>query len=111
MQRCGNGKADAIKRGPARGSAKKSEIGQERERRDATDKKDNALLVPNSALLPKGASHVVQVLNTDGTKREVEVQTGLTDGANTEITSGLNAGDKVVTTPITTTTTKRGLFG
>jgi HlyD family secretion protein len=79
-----------------------------------TSEKDGVLLIPNSALLPKGAGHSVQVLSADGkTTREVDVQTGLTDGSNTEITSGLNEGDKVVTTPSTTTTTQRrgGLFG
>jgi HlyD family secretion protein len=77
-----------------------------------TDQKDNVLLVPNSALLPKGAGRAVQVLDADGTTREVEVQTGLTDGTNTEIISGLNAGDQVVTTPSTTTPPSGGgLFG
>jgi HlyD family secretion protein len=78
----------------------------------ATAKKDNVLLVPNSALLPKGAGHAVQVPSADGkTTTEVEVQTGLTDGVNTEITSGLKAGDKIVTTPSTIKTTSGGLFG
>ncbi len=77
-----------------------------------TSKKDQVLLVPNSALLPKGAERVVQVLNADGTIREVEVQTGLSDGSNMEITSGLKAGDKVVTVPTTSTTAPRtGFFG
>ncbi len=79
-----------------------------------TAKKDNVLVVPSTALLPKGAGHAVQVVSADGkTTSEVDVQTGLSDGTNTEITSGLNAGDKVVTTPSTTTTTQRsgGLFG
>ena len=76
-----------------------------------TAKKDGVLLVPNSALLPKGAGHAVQVLGPDGKVSEVDVQTGLTDGTNTEITSGLKAGDKVVTVPSTTTPQRRGLFG
>jgi HlyD family secretion protein len=77
-----------------------------------TAKKDGVLLVPNTALLPKGAGHSVQVLNTDGkTSREVDVQTGLTDGSQTEITSGLNEGDKVVTNPNTTKPKSGGLFG
>jgi HlyD family secretion protein len=77
-----------------------------------TAKKDGVLLVPNTALLPKGAGHSVQMPSADGkTTREVEVQTGLTDGTNTEITSGLNEGDKVVTTPSTTPKKSGGLFG
>jgi len=77
-----------------------------------TAKQDGVLLVPNSALLPKGAGHSVQVTSADGkTTSEVDVQTGLTDGANTEITSGLNEGDKVVTIPSTTKPQSGGLFG
>jgi HlyD family secretion protein len=77
-----------------------------------TAKKDNVLLIPNSALLPKGAGHSVKVVSADGkTTSEVDVQTGLSDGTNTEITSGLKAGDKVVTTPTSATTTQRGGFG
>ena len=77
-----------------------------------TAKKDGVLLVPNSALLPKGAGHAVQVLGADGAAAEVEVQTGLSDGANTEITSGLKAGDRIVTNPnATSTPSSRGPFG
>ena len=55
---------------------------------------------------------MVQVPSADGkTTSEVDVQTGLTDGVNIEITSGLKAGDKVVTTPNTIKTTSGGLFG
>jgi multidrug efflux pump subunit AcrA (membrane-fusion protein) len=75
-----------------------------------TATKDNVLQVPNSALLPKGSGQAVQVRDADGNIREVEVQTGLSDGTNTEITSGLKAGDQVVTTPNTgaTSTQRRG---
>jgi HlyD family secretion protein len=77
-----------------------------------TNSKDGVLLVPNTALLPKGAGRVVQVPNADGTTREVEVQIGLTDGTKTEVVSGLNDGDRVVTTPGVSTQPKRpGLFG
>jgi HlyD family secretion protein len=77
-----------------------------------TAQKNNVLLAPNSALLPKGAGHSVQLTSADGkTTSEVDVQTGLSDGTQTEITSGLKAGDKIVTTPSTTKTTSGGLFG
>ena len=77
-----------------------------------TATKDGVLLVPNTALLPKGAGRVVQVPSADGkSTSEVDVQTGLSDGTQTEITSGLKAGDKIVTTPSTTKTTSGGLFG
>jgi multidrug efflux pump subunit AcrA (membrane-fusion protein) len=77
-----------------------------------TAKKEGVLLVPNSALLPKGAGHAVQVLGVDGTTSELEVQTGLSDGTNTEITGGLKAGDKVVTNPnASSAPASRGPFG
>ena len=65
-----------------------------------TAQKSNVLLVPSTALLPKGSGHAVQRLNADGkTVSEVDVQTGLTDGTMTEIVSGLKAGDRVVPLP------------
>jgi HlyD family secretion protein len=69
-----------------------------------TAQRENVLLVPNTALLPKGAGRVVQVPATDAqgrpaTPREVEVKTGLTDGTMTEILSGLNEGQPVITLP------------
>jgi HlyD family secretion protein len=65
-----------------------------------TDQKEDVLLVPNSALLPKGAGRVVQVPNAEGRGvTEVEVQTGLTDGVQTEVLSGLSEGDRIIATP------------
>ncbi|MFL5805854.1 MAG: efflux RND transporter periplasmic adaptor subunit [Roseiflexaceae bacterium] len=77
-----------------------------------TATKDKVLLVPNTALLPKGAGHAVQVPNANGGTREVDVQTGLTDGTQTEIIGGLKAGDQVITNPSTSSTTRSsGPFG
>jgi HlyD family secretion protein len=68
-----------------------------------TARKEDVLLVPNASLLPKGAGHVVQVASTDAqgrtTTREVDVQTGLTDGSQTEIVSGLSEGQRVIALP------------
>lgn len=61
---------------------------------------DGVLLVPSTALLPKGAGHVVELPTADGkTTQDQDVQTGLTDGTMTEITSGVQAGDRVVALP------------
>jgi HlyD family secretion protein len=66
-------------------------------------RKENALLVPNTALLPKGTGRVVQVpdASTPGGQavREVEVRTGLSDGTSTEILSGLDQGQQVIVLP------------
>ena len=65
-----------------------------------TAEKHGVLLVPTTALLPKGTARVVQVVAPDGvTVREVEVQIGLADATHTEILSGLNEGDHVVALP------------
>ena len=76
-----------------------------------TATREGALLVPNTALQPKGAGRVVLVPNADGTAREVEVTTGLSDGVNTEILSGLSEGDTVVTNPGAEERPGGGLFG
>ncbi len=75
-----------------------------------TARKDNALLVPNSALLPKDAGRVVQMPTTDGKDpREVDVQIGLSDGVMTEIVGGLKEGDRIIAAP--QPKRKGGLFG
>ncbi len=76
-----------------------------------TATKENALLVPNSALLPNGAGYAVQVPNAGGGTREVMVQTGLSDGTQTEIIDGLKAGDQVISNPSIGTTPRSGGFG
>lgn len=75
-----------------------------------TARKDGVLLVPNSALLPKGAGRVVQVPTADGGTREVDVTIGLTDGAQTEILTGLKEGDRIIALP-GTLAPQRGGFG
>ncbi|MHB8376430.1 MAG: efflux RND transporter periplasmic adaptor subunit [Dehalococcoidia bacterium] len=80
----------------------------------------NVLIVPDTALKRQGRETVAQVQQADGTIKTVAVQTGLSDGTNTEITSGLSEGDKVVIpslsaavsgTTTNTTTNPRGGFG
>jgi HlyD family secretion protein len=61
--------------------------------------KDNVLLVPNSALLPKGAGHIVQVLDANGKPGEVDVETGISDGTLTEILRGVSEGTRIVALP------------
>jgi HlyD family secretion protein len=74
--------------------------------------KKGVLLVPNTALLPKGAGHVVQVPNADGKGfTEVDVTTGLTDGTNTEIVSGLSEGQRIIAVPTSAVPKPRGFFG
>lgn len=61
------------------------------------DRKDNVLLVPNAALLPLGTGRAVQVPGANGgNSRQVPVETGLTDGSNTEVVSGLREGQEII---------------
>ncbi|MDA8217062.1 MAG: efflux RND transporter periplasmic adaptor subunit [Dehalococcoidales bacterium] len=70
-------------------------------------RKENVLMVPSTALLPKGTGRVVQVLDDSAGSgqngrpgvREVGVQVGLSDGTNTEIIGGLTEGQQVVALP------------
>lgn len=64
-----------------------------------TAQKDNVLLVPTTALLPKGSGHVVQTIGTDGKTKDVDVVTGISDGTSTEIVSGLTEGQQIVKLP------------
>ncbi len=57
--------------------------------------KQGALLVPNRALKSAGTRKAVTVV-VPGPTRDVIVETGVTDGNNTEIVSGLNEGDQVL---------------
>lgn len=60
-------------------------------------KRENVLVVPNTALTKRGQENYVQVLEN---QRPVEkkVETGLADGQYTEITAGLTEGEQVITT-------------
>ncbi len=59
-----------------------------------TIQKTGVLLVPNRALTSVGTRKAVHVL-APGAPRDVIVETGVTDGNETEIVSGLNEGDQV----------------
>lgn len=56
----------------------------------------DALILSNKAIKLKDGNQVVNVKNEDGTLREVTIQTGFSDGRNSEILSGLKEGDIVV---------------
>lgn len=58
--------------------------------------RENALLVPEQALMPEGEAHFVYRV-VDGKAQRTEVTTGLREGTRVEILTGLEAGDQVVT--------------
>ena len=65
----------------------------------------NVLVVPDRAIQTQGGNSVVQVQKDDGSTDTVVVQTGLTNGTNTEITSGLEEGQTVILPGRAVTTT------
>jgi macrolide-specific efflux system membrane fusion protein len=81
-----------------------------------TDVKQNVLIVPNSAIKSQGGNSYVQVLNSGNTPKQVNVEVGAANNTESEIVSGVGAGDKVVTqtinpsaTSTTTATSSNGL--
>ena len=58
----------------------------------------NIVSVPNEALVTtKAGDPAVMVVAADGTAKSTPVKTGITDGHDTEILSGIKAGDTVIT--------------
>ncbi|MBD3918049.1 efflux RND transporter periplasmic adaptor subunit [Paenibacillus sp. PR3] len=60
------------------------------------NRKENAVVIPLSALRSVGARQYVQVIEADGTKREVDVEVGQQTSTEAEILKGLTPGQKVV---------------
>ncbi|MEK4511826.1 efflux RND transporter periplasmic adaptor subunit [Paenibacillus sp. FSL K6-2524] len=61
-----------------------------------TERKENAVLIPISALRSIGSRTYVQVIEEDGSKREVDVEVGMQTPTDMEILKGLTPGQKVV---------------
>lgn len=60
-----------------------------------TEEKANVLVVPSQAIRQRGGNSVVDVL-VDGKLETRTIRTGNSDTTNTEVTSGLEAGDLVI---------------
>jgi macrolide-specific efflux system membrane fusion protein len=71
------------------------------------DQRTNVLVVPNGAITTLGGRSYVEVLSPDGTIETRAIRTGITDYVNTEVTDGLNEGEKVIVPQGTTTTTEQ----
>jgi macrolide-specific efflux system membrane fusion protein len=68
-----------------------------------TGVKQDVILVPNSAVKTQNGNSYVQVLNGQ-TPQNVTVEVGLSNDTQTEIISGVNVGDNVVTQTINSST-------
>lgn len=78
-----------------------------------TDGKKDVLKVPDAAIKSFGGRKIVMV-DKGGKEEQVEITTGLDDGANSEVLTGLSEGDKVtitMTTTKTSTGTSQGTMG
>ena len=62
-----------------------------------TGVKQDVIIVPAGAIKKQGNTNYVQVLNGGTTPTQVNVTVGASNNTETEIQSGLNVGDKVVT--------------
>jgi len=68
------------------------------------DQRQNVLTVSSTAIQSEGRESVVEIQNEDGSTTRQVVETGLTDGTNTEITSGLEEGQTVIIPTLTAST-------
>lgn len=78
-----------------------------------TNQKDDVLMVPSGAVKSTNGAYSVRVL-VEGQPVDVPVEIGVTSTSNTEITSGVNEGENVVTAvvnPTTTSPTGGSVFG
>ncbi len=62
-----------------------------------TEHRTGVLSIPMAAVLPQNGESTVYVINEENRAQAVRVQTGLNNGTYTEITEGLQLGQKVVT--------------
>jgi RND family efflux transporter MFP subunit len=62
-----------------------------------TQHRTGVIGIPMVAVLPKSGENTVYIINEENRAQAVVVQTGLNDGAYTEITGGLQVGQRVVT--------------
>ena len=68
-----------------------------------TAQSQNVLIVPTAAIQRSGTTSVVTIQNDDGSTTRQVVETGLSEGTNTEITNGLQEGQTVIIPGATTT--------
>ena len=73
--------------------------------------KENALLVPSGSINTEGEKSYVYVLDitskdVNKSNKKVFIKTGLANDTETEVTSGLSNGDKVMVRTLDTTTVK-----
>ncbi|MBI3069970.1 MAG: efflux RND transporter periplasmic adaptor subunit [Candidatus Levybacteria bacterium] len=71
------------------------------------DSKENALIIPSSALQTQAGQNFVRVLRK-GRVEQVPVETGVSGDQGIEITSGLSEGEEVIVGTLSTTSVQQG---
>jgi len=69
------------------------------------------LVVPNAAVTTRAGKSYVQVITATGGTEQREVETGLSDWQNTEITGGLTEGEQVSVPKASAPTSNNGPGG
>jgi macrolide-specific efflux system membrane fusion protein len=59
-------------------------------------RKDGVLMIPTTSIRTFGGRRFIQLQEPGNRHREVDIQIGINDDTNTEITQGLQEGDKVI---------------
>jgi multidrug efflux pump subunit AcrA (membrane-fusion protein) len=91
------------------GTAPALRVGMSADAQVVVQRASGVVMVPSLAVQTRNGQQVVEVLSADGkTTTAQAVQTGLTDGQNTQIVSGLSSGTKVVLSLPSTTGTNGG---
>jgi HlyD family secretion protein len=86
-------------------------IGMNVEAQFEVDRLQDALLVPNAAVVRKAEGEGVYVLNPEGEPVFRPIQTGMVAGAQTEVKSGLQGNEAVLLSPPPETKPSSGGFG
>ena len=63
----------------------------------ALEKSEDAIMIPNSSVLPQGRSKFV-FLYKGGKAKQAEITTGVRDSTNIQVMNGISKGDTVITT-------------
>lgn len=66
-----------------------------------TASKENILIVASSAIKSQADGEYVQILDNNKQIKNIKIITGISDDTNTEVSSGLSEGDKVITKTVT----------
>ncbi len=72
-----------------------------------TDIKQDVLLVPNSAIKSQNSTQYVEVMGADNIVHSQEIEAGISNDTNTEITEGIAEGDKIVTQTVSSSSSSK----